>query len=49
MKLKLVVDKSIRGEPCKAGDVVEVGNLCGKWLIDNNFAKKVSSVKKSDS
>lgn len=49
MKVILTVDKSIRGEPAKAGDTVDVGNLCAQWLIDNQFAelveKKVSKKK----
>ena len=46
MKVELVVDKSIRGEACKAGETVDVGDLVGKWLIDNKFAKALTKPKK---
>ena len=41
MKVKLIVDKWIRGEPAEAGDTVDVGDLCAEWLIDNKFAEPV--------
>jgi hypothetical protein len=42
MEVRLLVDKSIRGEPAFAGDVVEVGELVGQWLIDEGFAEFIT-------
>ncbi len=44
MKLRLLVDKSIRGEPAFAGDVVDVSDVVGQWLIDQGFAESITGV-----
>lgn len=41
MKVKLLKDKSIRGELTEAGTTVDVGDLVGKKLIVNGDAEAV--------
>ena len=49
MKVKLTADKSIRGEPRKAGDTIEVSKCVAEWLIERKAAEKIVAKKKSDS
>lgn len=44
MRIKLLKDKFIRGEPRKKDETVEVSDGVGQWLIDRGAAE---SIKKS--
>ena len=43
MKIKLLKDKFIRGEPCKKGATVDVSDGVAQWLIDRKDAEPVKA------